>query len=399
MGFWAKIFGTKALPVFFTRGENEDGTSLMDDAAALRISTVYACVKLISDTVGTLPLHVKQREGTSRKTLYDHPIARLLEKPNPYMNGIDFRRVLMTSCELRGNAYALISRRNSAYIPERIDYLDHASVSVYQGEDDLYYRVAGVEGVVPSRDMLHIKGFSTNGILGKSPIALHREVFEQATNSLRYSKNLYKNGLKTTGVFTMDKALSDDKYARLVKQLGKAYTGIANFGRPLVLEDGMKFSPVTITPEDAQFINTRMMSVDEIASIFRVPPHKVGDLSHGTYSNNEQGNLEFYVDCIRPKLEILEAELSDKLFAEAEKPLTYIDVDFKGLLRTDTATQTNAYKTLFYLGVYSPNDIRRMEDLPEYEGGDRYFVPVNMAVNDENFTSVQNGKKNRTEKP
>lgn len=381
MGFFSNIFGPKILPVFFQRGNDNTDASTLSDNEAIRIGAVYSCVKLISDTIGTLPVHIKQRENDSRITLYDHPIARLLDRPNPYMNGIDFRRVMMISCELRGNAYAYISKRDADYRPVRLDYVDPDTVSIFKGDDDLYYGIIGVEGLVPSRDVIHIKGFAPNGIIGKSPIALHREMLEQSQNSLQYSKNLYKNGLKTTGVFSMDKSLSKEKYDRLVEQLGKAYTGIRNFGRPLVLEDGMKFDAVTITPEDAQFINTRMMSIDEIASIFRVPPHKVGDLSHGTYSNNEQGNLEFYIDCIRPKLEILETELTNKLFTEEEYGRTYVDIDFKGLLRTDTATQTNAYQKLFYLGVLSSNDIRRMEDLPTYEGGDRYFVPVNMVEN------------------
>ena len=138
---------------------------------------------------------------------------------------------------------------------------------------------------------------------------------------------------------------------------------------PIILEEGLKYSPIQLSPEDAQFVATKLQSIDQVASAFRVPPHKVGDLTRGTYSNNEQGNIEFYIDCIRPKIEQLEEELNRKLFLESEKAEYYIDIDFRGLFRADTATRKDWYREMFYIGVFSSNDIRALEDLPAYEGG------------------------------
>jgi HK97 family phage portal protein len=163
-------------------------------------------------------------------------------------------------------------------------------------------------------------------------------------------------------------------------------------GAPIILEEGMKYTPVTLSPEDAQFVSTKLQCIDQVAAAFRVPPHKVGDLTRGTYSNNEQGNIEFYIDCIRPKIEQLEEELNSKLFLESEKAEYYIDIDFRGLFRADTATRKDWYKELYYIGVFSPNEIRALEDMPPYEGGDQHYVPVNMTTPSNLENINQNGK-------
>jgi HK97 family phage portal protein len=351
-------------------------------------------VRIIAEDVGTLPLHVKRNgQGNSRELVVGHPVARVLRRPNPFMSGVDLRRAMIASLELTGNAYARITERDRRGYPTRIDFLKPDSVQPIKGNDDLFYILADSGEVLPSRDILHFKGYAPEGIEGKSPITLQRETIENGRNATLYSRNLFKNDLKSTGVFTTDGTLSKDSFERLRSQLAKAWKRAGSTAEPLVLEQGMKVSTINITPEDAQFVATKLQNIDEVAAIFRVPPHKVGDWTRGTYSNNTQANLEYCTDCIRPLLVIIEEELNRKLFLESEQDELYIDITFEGLLRTDTKTRFDNYRTGFNMGVYSPNEIRAFEDLPPYEGGDRYLVPVNMAVNDDELIKLQSNNE------
>ena len=385
MGILSKFFGKflgGRIPIYIVPSTSSGG-SLMSDEAAMKVGTVYSCVRIIAEDVGTLPVHVKMRdEDGGRQTLYNHPVAKVLRRPNPHMSGINFRRAMIASLELHGNAYAIIRERDKIGYPTRIDFADATQMSVAVGNEDVYYVYGEGKDLIPSRDVIHFKGYAPDGIEGKSPIQLHRDMIENNINATRFSKNLYKNDLRSTAVFSLEGELSPEAYDRTKTQLQEMYrVASARADVPLVLEGGTKVDSLTITPEDAQFIATKLQNIDEIAAIFRVPPHKVGDWTRGTYSNNTQANLEYFTDCVRPLLEMIEEELSQKLFLEAEQDSHYIKFNFKGLLRTDINSQINNYRTMHNIGVLSPNEIREMEDLAPYEGGDRRFVPVNMTVN------------------
>lgn len=392
MGIFSKIFNRlSSIPFPVVVTSSSDDNLSWSEESAMRVSTVYSCVRIIAEDVGTLPLHVKRvGNGNTRELVAGHPVARVLSRPNPFMNGVDFRRAMIAALQLTGNAYARIVERDRRGYPTRIDYLEPSEVSPVAGKEDVFYVLAGSGEYVPSRDIIHFKGYAPDGIEGKSPITLQRETIENGRNATLFSRNLFKNDLKSTGVFTTDGTLSDDAYKRLRAQLAKAWKRVGTTAEPLVLEQGTKVSTINITPEDAQFVATKLQNIDEVAAIFRVPPHKVGDWTRGTYSNNTQANLEYCTDCIRPLLVVIEEELNNKLFLESERDVLYIDITFEGLLRTDTKTRWENYRTGFNLGVYSPNEIRAMEDLPPYEGGDRRFVQVNMAVNDSQLTEINN---------
>lgn len=394
MKLWNKIFGSNVLRVYISKSSDDGDSGVLTPEAALRVQTVYSCVRIISEDVGTLPIHIKKREGDTRTTLYTHPIARLLERPNPYMTGVDFRRAMIACLELRGNAYALISERDRQGYASRLDLLDPDQVTVFKGNTDIFYSIAGGR-LLPSRDVIHLKGFTLDGIEGRSPITLLRENIENARNSKRFSKNLFKRDLKTSTVFSTDEKISPAQRLQLQIDLNKMLNKAKGVGSPIVLEGGMKASSLTLSPEDAQFVQYSLMTTDEIAAGYRVPPHKVGDWTRGTYSNNTQANLEYFTDCVRPLLEVCEAELNEKLLLEAERADVYVDINFKGLLRTDVKTQIENYRTMFNIGVYSANDIRALEDLAGYSGGDRYFVPANMMeITAERLITPQNDIQN-----
>ena len=383
MSIFSKIFnvGDRRLPVSIEH-HYDDSAVPMTVSAAVRISTVFACIRVISEDVGTLPVHVKSRGKVVSAPLYGHPVARLLAEPNPYMTGIDFRRALIASLEAHGNGYAYISQRDKRGYPTRLDLVDASTVSVSKGNNDLFYDLGelGINGV-PSRDVVHIKGFSFDGVVGKSPISYQRETLDNAAAMTNYSKSLFRRDGRHAVVFKTQKIMKEDAFERLRKQLTVAWNKLRNGGTPLVLEDGTDIATVSISPEDAQYVSTKLLTIDEVAAIFRVPPHKVGDSKSGNYSNNTQANLEYFTNCVRPLLEEIEAEFNRKLFLEDEKETHYIDIEFKGLMRTATKEQMEIYRQMFNIGVYTPNEIRAFEDLPPYKGGDQYFVPVNLAAN------------------
>lgn len=385
MGFWKNMAARAAawagLPVIISRGGISGPMGRepdVDDNFAMKISTVWSCVRLLSDTLSTLPLHVKERDTNRRRVHYDHPVARLLDKPNPKMNGVSLRAAMMTAVLLRGNAYAVITERDRHEYPTRLDFVLPEYVTLWEGDDDIFYTILGNDFRIPSRDVVHIKGLSTNGLLGLSPIRQHARLLGLSLSSLEFADSFYRNGCRTTGVFKKPGTLSDEAWARLYKQLSEGYFGARNAGKPLLLEDGLDYSSITIPPEDAQFIATRLQSVDEIAAIYGVPPHMAGNQSHSTYSNNEQQNLELYNLTLAPWIAKIEAEFNDKLFLESEKRRLYVDIDAKGLLRADTAARTNFYRQLYYVGAMNANEIRACEDLDSYEGGEQYFRQTNM---------------------
>lgn len=387
MGLFDSIFGRKVDPqspittyIPVQVSAHGDDVATFDGDAAMRITTVYRCVRLIADTVATLPIHVKRRmPDGSRITVYDHPVARLLQSPSPLYARIDFLRTLISAEELTGNAYAHIAERDALGYPTRLDYYKPSEVTIMKGTNDVFYHIIPLGVIVPSRDVIHFKGYAPDGIEGKSPIALLRDEMENCANATACSKELYKRDLRTAGVFSTDHKLGKEGAANLFKSLAAMVHKAKTTATPIILEEGLKYSPIQLSPEDAQFVAMKLLSIDQVAVAFGVPPHKAGDLTRGTYSNNEQANIEFYNDCLRPRAEHFKEELNRKLFLEREKGEYYIDIDFHGLLRADTAARKDYYNAMFNIGVLSANDIRALEDLPAYDGGDKYYVPVNLA--------------------
>ena len=400
MGLLDSILGTKneaSEPTVLSVQVITSGESTAYDAdAAMRITTVYRCVRLISDTLATLPIHVKRRmPDGSRITVYDHPVARLLQSPSPLYARIDFLRSLISAEELAGNSFAYIAERDKLGYPTRLDHYQPSEVRVMKGSNDVFYHIAPLGVIVPSRDVIHFKGYAPDGIEGKSPIALLRDEMENCANATACSKELYKRDLRTAGVFSTDHKLGPEGIKNLFKSLGTMIRKAKTSATPIILEEGLKYLPIQLSPEDAQFVAMKLLSIDQVAVAFGVPPHKAGDLTRGTYSNNEQANIEFYNDCLRPRAEHFKEELNRKLFLESERAEYYIDIDFHGLLRADTAARKDYYNAMFNIGVLSSNDIRALEDLPAYEGGDKYYVPVNLApANGVSSNNQQNGQNN-----
>lgn len=347
---------------------------------SLAVTTVWACVSLLSESVGILPIHLYKKTDTGRESVTNHPGYQLINRPNSYTTRLDLLQHLMTSVTLYGNGYAEIVRDANGKAV-KINKLEPEVPQPSLSKDgELFYSVNG--RMVHSDDMIHIKGLVVDGFVGKSPIAVHRENLSLTLMVQQYGQKFFAKGGNTEGVFEVPGTLSKDAYERLKADLTANYYGIGNSHRPMLLEGGMKYSRINIPLDDAQFLSTRKFQKGEIASIYRVPPHMVGDLERSTYSNIEQQAQEFLTYCLMPYLVKIETELNNKLLRAGERGTYYFRFGLNGLLRADSKSRSEYYKNMYMIGCMNPNEIRELEEMNKYEGGDEFYVQQNMTTTD-----------------
>lgn len=347
----------------------------IDDA--LGLATAWACIQLLSNSVGILPLHLFRRGESGRERVKNHPLLKLLAEPSEYWNRFDLIQWLMLNALSQGNGYARI-HRNRDFEPTELTHLKSADVSPYfdTNTGHLHYRV-GEEVLLPY-DIIHIKGLGTDPIKGKSPIAVHRENFALSLEAQEYGERFFSKGGNVESVFEYPGSLTKPKFNELKADINKQVAGMANVHRPLVLEGGMKYNRINIPLEDAQFIQTRKFQRSEIAAIFGVPPHMIGDLDKATYNNTELMGIEYVTYTLMPWLTKIQAEFARKLLREDEKDILYFSFMTNGLMRGDAKSRSEFYKNMSLIGAMNANEIRELEDMNTYPGGDKYFVQLNM---------------------
>ncbi len=352
---------------------------LISSEGALNLSAVWACVRILSETVGTLPIHLYKRTEDGRERQYNHPCHRVLLSPNSYINRFDLMHHLMVSVALWGNGYARIYR-DAMYRPTRLKLLHPAEVEplLDTNTDTLYYRLENGE-IVANDDIIHVKNLTTNGYKGKSPIAVHRDNLSLTMAAQIYGEKFFNQGGNMSGVFKYPSTLKPDAYERLKRDLIAQSVGLHNAHIPLLLEGGMQYERISIPPEDAQFIATRKFQKTEIATIYGIPPHMIADLERATNNNIEHQGMEFVTYCLMPYLVRIEEELNRKLLRHDEFEDYYFLFGLNALLRGDAKTRSEYYKNMNFVGAMSANEIRAYEDMNAYEGGDEYFVQLNMT--------------------
>jgi len=365
----------------------------VNEHTAMQTTAVYACVRILAEAVAGLPLHVyryKQNSG-GKERLAGHSLYRLLhDAPNPEMTSFIFRETLMSHLLLWGNAYAQIIRDGRGQVlglypllPNRMD------VSRAPGGELIYTyrrdmsenRLRPEAGTVTLRqdEVLHIPGLGFDGLVGYSPIAMSKNAIGMALATEEYGAAFFANGAQPGGVLEHPGVIKDPQ--RVKDSWNSAYQGSGNAHRVAVLEEGMKFHTIGIPPEQAQFLQTRKFQINEIARIFRVPPHMVADLDKSSFSNIEQQSLEFVKYTLDPWVVRWEQALQQSLLLPSEKTALFIKFNLDGLLRGDYQSRMTGYATARQNGWMSANDIRELEDMnriPAEEGGDLYLVNGNM---------------------
>lgn len=364
----------------------------VNERSAMQMTAVYACVRILSEAIAGLPLHLyRYREDGSKEKAIDHSLYSLLhDEPNPEMTSFVFRETLMTHLLLWGNAYAQIIRNGKGEVIGLYPLMPNKMQVDRDDKGKLYYTYSRSKEEANAKDnessvtlspedVLHIPGLGFDGLVGYSPIAMAKNAIGMAIACEEYGAKFFSNGASPSGVLEHPGILKDPEKVR--ESWNSAYGGSSNSHKVAVLEEGMKYTPISISPNEAQFLETRKFQINEIARIFRVPPHMVGDLEKSSFSNIEQQSLEFVKYTLDPWVIRWEQSLSRALFTEDEKHTYFFKFNVEGLLRGDYQSRMNGYATARQNGWMSANDIRELEDLdriPAEEGGDLYLVNGNM---------------------
>ena len=359
---------------------------------AMRMTAVYSCVRILSEAVAGLPLHLYRYTDTGGKEkATDHPLYFLLhDEPNPEMTSFIFRETLMTHLLLWGNAYAQIIRNGKGEVIALYPLMPDKMTVDRDENGNLYYEYLisheegnlGKEGTVrlTPRDVLHIPGLGFDGLVGYSPISLARDAIGMAIACEEYGAKFFSNGAQPSGVLEHPGTVKDP--SRIRDSWNATFGGSQNANKVAVLEEGMKYTPISIAPDQAQFLETRKFQIDEIARIFRIPPHMVGDLDKSSFSNIEQQSLEFVTYTLDPWICRWEQSIVRSLLSREEKGTFFVKFNVDGLLRGDYQSRMQGYAIGRQNGWMSANDIRELENLdriPEAEGGDLYLVNGNMT--------------------
>ena len=370
-----------AAPVFYF-GTSGSGKSVTVQSA-IQLSTVYACVRVISETIASLPLGIYETVNDGNEKATDHPLYRLLhDEPNSEMTSFVFREVMLAHLLLYGNSYSQIIRSGKNQVIGLYPLLpDHMDVD-RDSKGNLTYTYTTSDGKTVSikpRDVLHIPGLGFDGVMGYSPIALEKNAIGLGIASEEYGSKFFSNGARPSGILTHPNTVKNPKALR--ESWNSAYGGSSNSNRVAILEEGMKFEPIAIPNNEAQFLETRKFQVDEICRIFRVPPHLVGNLEHATFSNIEHQSIDFAVHTIRPWLVRIEQAMNRALLSDQEKGRFFVQFNIDGLMRGDYKSRMEGYAIGRQNGWLSANDIRALENqnpIPADQGGDAYLVNGNM---------------------
>lgn len=366
-------------------GQTSNSGVDVDEETALKISAVYACVKVIAETIASLPLNLMTEltNGDSEKAK-QHPLFTLLkDAPNSEMSSFTYREMQMTNLLLWGNAYSLIKRNKEGHIvelyPLKSKNMKVERDAVTNKIKYIYTNNKGITTTYTPKQVLHIPAFSFDGVLGVSPITYAREAMGLALATEEFGARFFGNGARPGGVLEHPGVVKDPE--KLRDSWNKVYQGTANSHKVAVLEEGMKYHEIGMSPEDSQFLQTRSFQLTEICRIFRVPPHMIGDLSRSTFSNIEHQSIDFVVHTIRPWLVRWEQAIARSLLSDEERTIYYAKFNVDGLMRGDFATRMNGYAIARQNGWMSANEIRALEDMnkiPKEQGGDLYLLNGNM---------------------
>ena len=392
MGIFSRLFKSRDKPTnsydspsytyFFGRS---NAGKRVTDRTALQHTVVYACVRVLSEAVAQLPLHLYKYTNSGKERVPQHPLYFLLhDQPNPEMTSFRFRETLMSHILIYGNAYAQIIRNGRGEIiglypltPDRIkvDRDEHNKlIYIYSRYDEANPNIKTQgEIVLKQKDVLHIPGLGFDGLVGYSPIAMAKNALGISLACEEYGASFFANGASPSGILEHPGVIKDPSKIR--EAWHNAY-GSGNSHKVAVLEEGMKYQPIAIPNNEAQFLETRKFQIEEIARLYRVPLHMIGDLDHATFSNVEHLSLDFVKYSLDPWLVRWEQELMRALLSESEKGKYFIKFNVEGLLRGDYASRMQGYATARQNGWMSANDIRELEDMnmiSEENGGNLYL--------------------------
>ena len=374
------------------------GASNIGGDAALQLTAVYACVRVAAESVSTLPFMLyKQGEDGAKERITDHWLYTLFAKrPNAYQNPLEFREMMQGHVELRGNAFAQIVGNSRGEVTDLLPiHPDRVTVEMLS-DTNWRYRVRNgdhSETILTRGDVFHIKGLSPDGVLGYNPIQLARKAVEAGLAAQDYGMRFFLNDARPGGWLEFPGQFKDDEQRRQWREGWQRSQAGEHRGKIAVLEFGMKFHEMGLTNEDAQFLETRKFNRSEIASLYRIPPHLIGDLEKATFSNIEQQSIDFLVHSLRPRLVRWE-EAIKSTFLDPEDGLA-VEFPATALLRGDAAARAAYYHNGILDGWLTRNEARQLENNNPLPGLDKPLRPLNMATAGKGRTKAPAGVTSR----
>jgi len=357
----------------------------VNDDTALALSAVYSCCKVLSESIASLPVSVYQKRDGRTELAETSAANAIIAYPSPLYGSYHFRATMMLHLSLCGNAYALIER-DSRMKPKRLTILPPRMVEPFVYKGELYYEYNGsVDGTEAAKryifkdyEVFHIRGLTYTGIKGKNVIETHRETIGKGLSADKFTASMFKNGTASKFVLRHPAKLTMEQVASMRNSWLINNTGAENVGKPPILENGMDIKPISLSAEDTQYIAQAKLTKEDIASIYRVPLHLIGHLDRATFNNIEHMSLDFITQTLRPIVRMWEEEINVKLLSVSERKDHFARFNFEGMLRADSKARAEFYTKMFGIGVFSQNEIRSLENLNPVEGGDAYYIPLNM---------------------
>jgi HK97 family phage portal protein len=369
----------------FVESGSLGGQVKVSPKTAMRCPSVYSVIKILAESVAQIPVglfrHTDDRGG--KELAKDHPLYNLVtRKPNKWQSSYDYRLYKQSAVSLYGNAYSRISRNSEGRVIE-LTPLRSESVKTEVKDDnslEFNYRTRRGESITyPPNEIFYLHGLGEDPLIGDSPVVLNATAIQTAILLERHAHNLMKRGARPGGVLEMDGTLSDEAFARLQEEFARAREGVENSGETLILEEGASWKAQQFSSVDMEFQNMRRFALGEVARVWRVPLHMVQDLERATHANAEALGRQFVTFALLPQIEMWENAMNIQLLSEEEQGEFFFEFKTQGLARADLAQRFAAYNIGILDGVFSANEVRSMEGLPRYDGGDEYRAPLNTA--------------------
>ena len=343
---------------------NSSSGAVVNKTTALGFTPVFNAVRLLSESISQIPLQVCEKESDGDiQILNDHPLSRILtQNPNSQQTKVSFFSKIIVDLCLDGNSYVFIER-NGAGVPVDLYCMNPDHIEMSMNENDFFYKNTHDGKVYSSNEVLHFKTLSTNGYLGVSPIQECKNAIGWGLAVETYGNTFFRNGAKLSGVLSTDRQMSELSIERLKTSFQEQYANLNDANKTLILEEGLKFQQVSISNEQAQFLASRDMAIQEIARVYNIPPHMLKDLSKSSFNNIEQQSAEFVRYTIQPYLSILESEMNMKLFKQNEQGKLFTHFDVNGLLRGSPNDRATFYEKMISIGAMTVNEVRQRENM------------------------------------
>lgn len=358
---------------------------------SLKISGFYCGVKNISDSIALLPKQIYSRDGDKRTALFEHPVTNLIYRlPNGCMTAFTFWKTFVTSMLVKGNGYAQIIRNGSGNV-ESLNLLHPEDVVVHEHDGELFYKVKGIKKILFSDEMFHVPGFTFDGKVGISVVRYAAENMAMNLSADAFASEAYDDRAVTYGVIETDTSGLNEAGKKNIKKFFEYNLSQGDKNRVTVLEEGMKYKPISLSPAEAKFIEAKASGVGDIARWLNIPLHKLHVSGEGGYNFLVQMSLEYLNASIQPLAEPIKQEIERKLLTTRGKEAgEYAFLNYKKLLEVDPKTRAEFYKNMVYIKAMNPNEVRKLEDMDPYEDGDQFLQMANMLNQQQLNKEIEN---------